>query len=268
MMIDDEAPVAEMLQNILEEHGYKNFIHIDDSRDAIKAIESRQPDVLLLDLQMPVVDGLQLLERLREDARTEFLSVIVLTSTDDALTKLRVLELGATDFLAKPIDPSELVLRLRNTLTIKAYQDKLANYDALTGLPNRKLFLERTAWAITFASHENHQVGVINVAIDRFQQVNNSLGTHCGDQLLKKIAERLVETIERLVETIDSCAIEAKGSVGSSWRNIARLSGDEFSLLLPIIKNKSANNIIMVADSVRENLKKVFLLDDNEVYIT
>ena len=74
--------------------------------------------------------------------------VIVLTSSTDAETKLKALELGATDFLAKPTDPSELALRLRNTLSAKAYRDRLANYDSVTALPNRRLLVDRLERAL------------------------------------------------------------------------------------------------------------------------
>ena len=260
-MVDDEPLVMEMLQTILEEHGYKNFVQIDDSRQAIEAVNQQQPDVLLLDLKMPHLDGIAILETLRKNSKTQYLSVIVLTSSDDSLTKLRVLELGATDFLAKPVDPSELVLRLRNTLTIKAYQDKLAYYDPLTKLPNRKLFIERLQWAIKFAERENHRVAVMNVAIDRFQQVNNSLGTRMGDQLLQQIAGRLISSLRKS----DASSRAAVGPIG---RNIARLSGDEFAILLPIIKSKAAKGILTVATNIREILKEAFLLDGNEVFVT
>src|SRR5690606_6769181 len=180
MMIDDEPLVMDVLQTCLEEHGYHFFIKIEDSTTAVDAIFNERPDVVLLDLNMPEVDGFAILKALRENPDTKFLSVIVLTSSNDSNTKLKALELGATDFLAKPVDRSELVLRIKNTLTVKAYQDQLAYYDTLTQLPNRKLFLDRLDWAIKCALRESGQVAVLNIAIDRFQQVNELLGTQAG----------------------------------------------------------------------------------------
>ena len=120
MMVDDEPILMEILQTFLEDEGYENFITIEDSRLAMDRLVKDQPDVLLLDLKMPNVNGFEILQQVRDNELLKHLPVIVLTSSSDAATKLKALELGATDFLAKPIDASELALRLRNTLTVKA----------------------------------------------------------------------------------------------------------------------------------------------------
>ena len=143
LMVDDDPLAIEAIEVFLAEAGYEKFVGITDSRNAIATLEERNPDALLLDLNMPEVTGFDVLERMRADRTLRHTPTIVLTSSNDAETKLRCLELGATDFLAKPVDPSELILRLRNTVAAKSYQDRLTYYDALTGLPNRKCFLQR-----------------------------------------------------------------------------------------------------------------------------
>ncbi len=259
MMIDDEPLVMDILEASLEEYGYQYFKKIEDSRKAMTAIYTVQPDLILLDLNMPHVDGFKILTELRANPDTKFLSVIVLTSSNDSETKLKALELGATDFLAKPIDRSELVLRLKNTLTVKAYQDQLAYYDALTSLPNRKLFLDRLDWALRCATREKTDVAVLNIAIDRFQQVNDLLGPQAGDQLLVKVSKRLVETLRE-------SDVVTRGGEESPWRNVARLSGDEFSVMLNGITNTA--QVVSVAERIRKALRCEFNIDDREVYIT
>lgn len=259
MMIDDEPLVMEVLETSLREYGYQFFEKIEDSRIALDAIGKHRPDLVLLDLNMPHVDGFEILRALRANPDTRFLSVIVLTSSNESTTKLKALELGATDFLAKPIDRSELVLRLKNTLTVKAYQDQLAYYDTLTQLPNRKLFLDRLDWSLKSAARGNEQVAVMNVAIDRFQQVNEMLGTQAGDSLLVKIAQRLVKTLR------ESDAI-GRGGHEAQWRNIARLSGDEFSVLLTEFKNTS--KVINVAERIRQAMREPFTILDRDIFIT
>jgi diguanylate cyclase (GGDEF) domain len=259
MMIDDEPLVMDVLQTTLEEHGYRYFIKIEDSTKAVEAIYRERPDVVLLDLIMPERDGFSILEELRANADTRFLSVIVLTSSNDSNTKLKALELGATDFLAKPVDRSELVLRLRNTLTVKAYQDQLAYYDTLTQLPNRKLFLDRLDWAIKCAIRDGSQVAVLNIAIDRFQQVNELLGTQAGDELLVEVSRRLLKSL-RETDTV------SRGGQEATWRNIARLSGDEFSIMLTDLKN--GNQIVTIAERLRAGLREPFQIRQREIYIT
>ncbi len=259
MMIDDEPLVMDVLQTCLEEHGYHFFIKIEDSTTAVDAIFNERPDVVLLDLNMPEVDGFAILKTLRENPDTRFLSVIVLTSSNDSNTKLKALEMGATDFLAKPVDRSELVLRIRNTLTVKAYQDQLAYYDTLTQLPNRKLFLDRLDWALKCAAREKDQVAVLNIAIDRFQQVNELLGTQAGDELLVDVSLRLLKSL-RETDTV------SRGGSEAAWRNIARLSGDEFSILLTDLKNEG--QIVAIAERLRAGLREPFHIRQREIYIT
>lgn len=259
MIVDDEPLIMDMLEACLEQKGYQFFIKIEDSRQAIAAIAIQRPDVVLLDLNMPNLDGFAILKILRSNLDTQFLSVIALTSSNDSATKLQALELGATDFLAKPIDPSELFLRLKNTLTVKAYQEQLAYYDTLTKLPNRKLFLDRLEWSLSHAAREKTEVAVLNVAIDRFQQVNDLFGPQAGDQLLIEVAQRLMRCL-RDTDTV------SRAIPGAKWRNIARLSGDEFSVLLTDIP--SVEKIVPVAERIKETMTEVFLLAGREIYIT
>lgn len=259
MMIDDEPLVMDVLEACLEEHGYQFFIKIEDSRNALGAIREHRPDVVLLDLKMPNVNGFDILRELRESPETKFLSVIVLTSSNNSKTKMEALELGATDFLAKPIDPSELILRLKNTLTVKAYQDQLAFYDALTKLANRKLFLDRLDWAIVHAERSQNKVAVLDIAIDRFQQVNDLLGPEAGDQLLIEVAQRLISCL-RETDTVSREIATAK------CRNIARLSGDEFSVLLTDVTEEGS--VAYVAERIKDALKAPFILLEREIFVT
>src|SRR5688572_19556342 len=121
MMVDDEPITLDVLQGFLEEAGYRNFVLASEPDKAMALIASERPDVVMLDLMMPGVSGFDIMQAMRAEADFAHIPIIILTSSTDAETKLKALELGATDFLAKPVDSSELVLRLRNTLAAKAY---------------------------------------------------------------------------------------------------------------------------------------------------
>ncbi len=125
MMVDDESINIEIIQIFLEEAGYKYFVSTTDSQKAMALLKEHKPDVLLLDLVMPNLSGLEILAMIQNDDNLSRIPVLVLTASTDSATKLKTLELGASDFLAKPVDSSELVLRLRNILSVKAYQDWL-----------------------------------------------------------------------------------------------------------------------------------------------
>ncbi len=125
MMVDDEPTTLDVLEILLRGEGYANFVSTTEPGRALDLIAERRPDVLLLNLMMPEVGGLEILSGMRADEALKDIPVIILTASTDSETKLRALELGANDFLAKPVDPSELALRLRNILVIEAYR-KLA----------------------------------------------------------------------------------------------------------------------------------------------
>lgn len=108
--------------------GYSNFITTTDSKDAIALLQRELPDVVLLDVMMPDVDGIQILQAIRASPTMQLTPVLILTASTDAETKLKALNAGASDFLAKPVDPSDLLPRIRNALIVKAHHDHLANY--------------------------------------------------------------------------------------------------------------------------------------------
>lgn len=259
-MVDDEPIMMELVATYLQEHGYNNFVAVERSVEAMQKLAEVSPDLLLLDLNMPEVSGFDILKAVRSQPEYKHLPVIVLTSSTDAESKLSALELGATDFLAKPVDPSELILRSRNILTVKAYQDRLENYDDLTGLPNRKLFLDRLSWVLEKQIDNRGGLAVLNVALDRFKQVNDSLGPKAGDQILKEVAERLASMLRALGGN------DKQRDGQSAWSNISRLSGDEFSILLPGVLHASDSSAI--ARKILESFEKPFQAGGQEIYLT
>ena len=128
MIVDDEPINIKVVRKYLQGTGYRNFVTTSDSTQAMDMLRAEQPDAVLLDVMMPQINGLQILEWIRQDERFRHTPVLILTASSDAPTKLSALELGATDFLAKPVDPHELMPRLRNVLTVKTHQDYLAGY--------------------------------------------------------------------------------------------------------------------------------------------
>jgi putative two-component system response regulator len=125
MIVDDEPLTIEVVKARLQVDGYRHIVETDHAASALWTISAEQPDLLLLDIHMPPFSGLDLLQEIRRDHRLAPMPVIMLTAATDHDVKLRALELGATDFLQKPIHGGELRARLRNILMAKAYQDQL-----------------------------------------------------------------------------------------------------------------------------------------------
>ncbi|TWU49777.1 HD domain-containing phosphohydrolase [Rubripirellula reticaptiva] len=125
MVVDDVSMNISVVCAHLRGEGYERFIKVCDPSQAIATLYQEEPDLLLLDMMMPVVSGLDILRVVRADPKFSHLPVLVLTASDDRQLRKAALEAGATDFLLKPIDPEDLIPRVRNSLVLKQYQDSL-----------------------------------------------------------------------------------------------------------------------------------------------
>ncbi len=128
MIVDDEPINVTVVRKYLSLAGYENFATTNEPRDAIALAYSKQPDIILLDIMMPQVSGLDLLAALRADPGWARLPIVILTAANDQATKRKALDLGANDFLGKPVDPTELIPRVHNLLALKQHHDHLARY--------------------------------------------------------------------------------------------------------------------------------------------
>ena len=255
MMVDDEELVIELIQTYLEGAGYKRFISTTDPRKALELMLRERPQVVLLDIRMPGVSGFDILEAMRVYPSLQHIPVIVLTSIDDPETKLRALGLGASDFLAKPVDESELVLRLRNTLAAKAYQDYLAYYDRITGLANRHRFMSELERALCDAHAHGRMGAVLEFDLDRFKQINEALGPASGDRVIKEAGRRIRGAMHGLAR-----ADEVQQALG------ARFGGDEFSVLLPTVSN--VEQASRVVESILRALAAPYQVEGKELHVT
>jgi len=260
MMVDDEPITMEVVRAFLEDAGYRNLILVEDSTRAMQQLRENRPDVLLLDVVMPEVSGFDILGMLRQEPEFVHMPVIILTSSSDAVTKLQALDQGATDFLSKPVDPSELALRVRNTLAAKAYQDQLAYYDLQTNLPNKRLFSERVTWSIDNAQREGTQVAVLHLAFEEFKRVTDTLGPKAGDEVLKQLSHRLSDNI-RGSDMVSMDALD-----NDAWMDVFSLGGADFSILAPNVKGLTSAAVI--GRRIIKSMQEPFVAEGTEVYLT
>ena len=127
-IIDDASVNVNVVQTYLDTEGYRQITGFTNPLKAVDRLLHETPDVVLLDVMMPEINGIEVLKILRSQAATKHTPVLILSASSDRDTRLEALELGATDFLKKPVDRVELIVRLRNALTIKAHQDRLEQY--------------------------------------------------------------------------------------------------------------------------------------------
>lgn len=127
LVVDDDRMSVTLLEQLLQRHGYCHVKTVTDSRVAVETCISFGPDLLLLDLIMPEVDGFAILDAIRSDAAEDFLPIVVLTADTHEESKARALEAGATDFLVKPVSQTEALLRIRNLLEMRRLYVALEN---------------------------------------------------------------------------------------------------------------------------------------------
>lgn len=259
LMVDDEPVILETLENLLEDAGYKNFVSTTDATRAIELMQSTKPDIVLLDVLMPEVSGLEILASMEMDDELQYIPSIIITAATDAETKLKALELGATDVLNKPVDPSELALRVRNTLATKANQDRLTKFDALTGLPNRRFFMMRFAKALSRVRAAKSSLALLYIDLDQLKKINDTLGNKIGDGLLKGVARRLENWLrDSDIASISGVEIEDMA--------LSRIGGDEFVLILHNVGR--VENAVKLASDIVSTLQRPHRVSGRETSVT
>jgi diguanylate cyclase len=260
MMVDDEALLTDVIQTHLEDHGYQRFVTCNEPTEAMALVRAHRPDVLLLDLMMPKVSGFEILGAMRADPALMYLPVIVLTAASDAETKLLALEMGATEFLAKPVDASELVLRLRNTLAFKQYQDRLAYVDPVTGLANRPSFTLKLDHALQGGRERQDMLGLLHISCDHFRQTRETLGSRAADELLRLTAQRLQHLAASAAGT-EASLTELHIEPG----DVARVGEQDFAVALPGLTHADA--ISALAKQILRSLTQPFEIEGHAIFL-
>jgi diguanylate cyclase (GGDEF)-like protein len=223
LVVDDEPLSRQVLQAAVEQLGHQ-WTAAQDGEAAWQYFNQDKPEVLITDLLMPEVDGLELCRRVRADTRTGYTYIILVTVLGDRHDVVRGMEAGADDYLIKPVQLFDLQARLiaaQRVTDLHAQLDRhraelahLARHDPLTGLGNRRSLEEDLAVLHARSQRYGHRFAVAMCDIDRFKAYNDTHGHQAGDQALRAVAA----TIARELRGGDS---------------VYRYGGEEFLLVLP-----------------------------------
>ncbi len=223
LVIDDSRTQLDWLVEVLEKEGYEVRTAID-GRDAIRKVRTESPDLVLLDMVLPDMSGLEVLRLIKPADESQFLPVIIQSSKSDVESKVEGLRIGAHDFLVKPFAEQELVARCANMLKLKSLQERLREArkqleeqsitDGLTGLKNRRFFDERLHEEFKRAQRYGDTLSLIMIDLDHFKDVNDRHGHPAGDVVLREAAA----LIRASIRDPDICA---------------RYGGEEFAVILP-----------------------------------
>jgi len=257
LVVDDSRTQLDWLVQVLEREGYE-VRTAGDGKDAIRKVLSEPPDLVLLDMILPDMDGLEVLRIVKARPEDQFIPVIILSVKSDLDSKVTGLRIGADDFLAKPFAEAEILARCAAMLRIKNLQDQLrrtqqklaeqAITDELTGLKNRRAFDERLQEEFRRAQRYTDPVSLIMIDLDHFKQVNDRYGHPFGDVVLAGAAHQ----IRTSTRDPDICA---------------RYGGEEFAVILPKTHLQGA---LSVAERVWKGLgtKEHRLPDGGAVHVT
>lgn len=255
LVVDDLQTNVLLLEQMLREAGYCCVTSIRNPRLVRDLHRDNRYDLILLDLQMPEMDGFEVMEELKEIETDGYLPVLAITAQPGH--KLRALAAGAKDFIAKPIDFLEATTRIHNMLEVRLLYKQLEQYsraleslamhDALTGLPNRRLLTDRLTLSIAHAHRNKGAMAVMYLDLDGFKTINDSMGHDAGDTLLKMVADRLVAAV-RQEDTV------------------ARMGGDEFVIGLWEISD--AEGVATLVSKVILAISQPYLVDGCEVCVT
>jgi diguanylate cyclase (GGDEF)-like protein len=240
LIVDDNSENIRLLGTLLSLQNYR-IVAAQNGKQALKALETVEPDLVLLDIMMPVMDGYETCQLIKSDPKNEDLSVIFLTAKTECKDVLKGFELGAVDYITKPFDVPVLLARVKTHVKLHQYYKRLQNQaflDGLTQVPNRLRFEQvlQNEWQRSLRTQTF--LAVIMLDIDFFKQINDDYGHLVGDEVLKKIAF-----------TIDNQAKRAGDFVG-------RYGGEEFVVILP---HTALKNALDLAETIRKTIADLMI---------
>ncbi|MEA5471396.1 putative bifunctional diguanylate cyclase/phosphodiesterase [Spirulina sp. 06S082] len=275
LIVDDTPENLRLLSVMLAQEGYKVRQAINGTI-ALNAVRRLAPDLILLDIMMPELDGYEVCQALKADPKTEEIPIIFLSALDDIFDKVKAFSVGGIDFINKPFQIQEVLIRVKSQLDLKiakqnilrlnaeleqrvqkrtrelemanAQLKKMAMQDALTALPNRVFFMEQLNDLLQ-ALHTGAGQGfaLLFLDCDRFKVVNDSLGHPTGDELLICLARHL----EDFLKPRDT---------------LARLGGDEFAILVTEIQD--IDDAVDMAKAILDSFTQPFKIQGREIFLS
>jgi len=281
LIVDDEVFNIEVVMGFLEDEGYQ-FNYTTNGKDALKAIFSNHFDLILLDINMPEMDGLEVCKRIKNDEKTKDIPIIFLSAFNDIDTITKAFSAGGTDYITKPFNGLELIARVQTHIKLQKYiyelkvkQEKLAQLastDIQTGLPNRLRFIAVLKKELKTVTSNPSRLSLAYIKIDHLQKINNILGYKNADKVLIKMARTLQESIKdeymvtRLfsadfVVLMPNTSLElATHQIKKSYEDIKKMKLPDIALTCSIgiteyIKDDTSDAFILKAEKIMESIK-------------
>lgn len=234
LIVDDNTNNLQMLGNLLKDNGYKPAA-AQNGMAALEFVQTTVPDLILLDITMPKMDGIEVCRQMKEREIIKKIPVIFITSLTDTKDKIKAFQVGGVDYITKPFVEAEVLARVKVHLTLKKTLERLENMsvtDELTGVYNRRFAYEILAKQIEIANRERSGFVICYLDVDNLKKINDTYGHAEGDKLINTV----VNSLKRIIRTSDY---------------IFRMGGDEFVLLFPKARLKDSDGLV---GRIREQL--------------
>jgi len=239
LIADDDPKVRNLIKSSLNRIGYRNIITADDGKETIEKVKKHIPDLILLDLQIPEMDGFKTCEYIKKIDRFADTPVIVISDLVDLKNKIMAYECGADDFLAKPLDVITLCARTKATLQtsrLKEQVERLTSLKSITdNLFDYKHIFERLVAGLELSRRGSLPFSVVYMDVDYLKMINMEYGWEIGDSVIRRVREILYQVVGK------------KGTVLSS-------NSDKFLLILPGIDE---DKVHVMTDDILEQVRKI-----------
>ena len=233
LVVDDELRTLDLIRTLLEPWGFQVTL-LEDSRKFWDILEKSNPDLMIVKVEMPHVNGIELCQVVRNDPRWYQLPILFTSAYQDAQTIQQVFTAGADDYLCKPIIPEELLARILNRLDKERYRRQLTETDALTGVSNRRVSIQQLNRMLKLAQRQQKHWCFIIIDLDNFKHINDRYGHDTGDMVLRSLGKLLKQVFR-------------------SEDVIARWGGEEFVFgLYDLTKNLAMNRFTELLNIFRQ----------------
>jgi diguanylate cyclase (GGDEF)-like protein len=243
LIVDDENSNILALTHILSP--YYTIYAAKSGQKAVEAADKYLPDVILLDIVMPEMDGYAVISALKNSEKTLGIPVIFITGLRDAEDEERGLVLGAADYISKPFSPAIVRLRVTNQIKIlNQYHiiEQISMIDQLTSIPNRRGFDSRMDMEWVRSIRENTLISILVIDVDKFKDYNDTYGHQRGDEVLKAVADATTRSLDR------------PGDFAARW------GGEEFVVLLP---NTDSSGALTIAERIRVAISETIIVTED-----
>lgn len=256
LVVDDNELIRRLATTLLTKNNY-TVSTATNGRDAIEQIGIDKPDVVLLDVMMPEMDGFECCRRLKNNDTTLDIPVILVSSNTETIDKIKGLEIGASDYIVKPFDYGELLARVSTQVKMKnlvdelgkknAQLEELVKKDSLTNLYNHRYFYERLTAEFTISLCNKSPLSCLICDIDRFKNINDTYGHQAGDEILKSLATIFMHEIG--TDDVPS-----------------RYGGEEFAFILP---HTDIRDAAVLGECIRQSVENnIFTFGDIAISVT